>query len=51
MKKFTCNDEKKNVNDDYKKLTITDLKDIKLAAGEQLEMFITFEVDRDGFKQ
>ena len=51
MKKFTCNDENKNVNDDYKKLTITDLKDIKLAAGEQLEMFITFEVDRDGFKQ
>lgn len=51
MKKFKCNDENRNGNDKYKKLTITDLKDVKLAAGEQLEMFITFEVDRDGFKQ
>ena len=50
MKRFTCNDTNTNVNDDYKKLTITDLKDEKIAIGQQLEMFITFEVDRDGFK-
>lgn len=50
MNKFTCNDTNTQVNDNYKKLTITDLKDIKLAAGEQLEMFITFEVDKDGYK-
>ncbi len=50
MARFTCNDDNKNVNDSYKKLTITDLKDQKLAAGEQLEMFITFEVDQNGYK-
>lgn len=50
MQRFTCNTTDKKANDDYKKLTITDLKDTKLAAGEQLEMFITFEVDKDGYK-
>ncbi len=50
MQRFTCNDTNQRVNDDYKKLTITDLKDVKIAAGEQLEMFITFEVDKDGYK-
>lgn len=50
MEKFTCNDTRESVNDDYKMLTITDLKDKKLAAGEQLEMFITFEVDKGGYE-
>lgn len=50
MQRFTCNDTNTKVNDDYKKLTITDLKGQKLAKGEQLEMFITFEVDKDGYK-
>ncbi len=50
MQRFTCNDTNKQVNDDYKKLTITDLKGQRLSKGEQLEMFITFEVDKDGYK-
>ena len=50
MQRFKCNDTNQQVNDSYKKLTITDLKDQKLATGEQLEMFITFEVDKDGYK-
>ncbi|MBP3463488.1 MAG: carboxypeptidase regulatory-like domain-containing protein [Clostridia bacterium] len=50
MNKFTCNDTNKQVNDDYKKLTITAFKDTKLSAGDQLEMFITFEVDQNGYK-
>ena len=50
MERFTCNDTNQKVNEDYKELTITALKDKKLAAGEQLEIFITFEVDKDGYK-
>lgn len=50
MQRFTCNSAEQQANNDYKKLTITDLKDKKLAVGEQLEMFITFEVDKDGYK-
>ncbi len=50
MNKFTCNDTNSKVNEDYKKLTITAFKDQKLSAGDQLEMFITFEVDKDGYK-
>ncbi len=49
MKRFTCNDTAKNVNNDYKKLTINSLKGEKIAVGEQLEMFITFEVDKNGY--
>ncbi len=49
MERFKCNDTNKKVNKDYKKLTITDLKGTKLSAGDQLEMFITFEVDKDGY--
>ena len=50
MSRFTCNDTNTQVNNDYKKLTITALKNVKLAVGEQLEMFITFEVDKNGYK-
>ena len=50
MEKFSCNDTKTNVNDSYKKLTITAFENTKLKAGEQLEMFITFEVDQNGYK-
>lgn len=50
MARFTCNDTNTLVNKDYKKLTVTDLKNVKIAAGEQLEMFITFEVDKNGYK-
>lgn len=49
MQRFTCNETTK-VNENYNKLEITDLKDQTLAAGEQLELFITFEVDKDGYK-
>lgn len=50
MNKFKCNDTNRKVNNDYKKLTITAFKDTKLSAGDQLEMFITFEVDQNGYK-
>lgn len=50
MQRFTCQTTNENINNNYKKLTITDLKDQKLSVGEQLEMFITFEVDKDGYK-
>lgn len=50
MTRFNCNDNDQKVNKDYKRLTITELKDKKLSAGEQLEMFITFEVDQNGYK-
>lgn len=50
MSRFTCNDTNTLVNNDYKKLTITALKDVKLGVGEQLEMFVTFEVDKGGYK-
>ena len=49
MSRFTCNDTNTLVNKDYKKLNITDLKNVKLGVGEQLEMFITFEVDKGGY--
>lgn len=49
MARFKCNDTNTLVNDDYKKLTITDLKEQKLSAGDQLELFITFEVDKNGY--
>ena len=51
MSRFTCNDTNSKANDDYKKLTITDFKDLKLSSGDQLELFITFEVDKDGYKK
>ena len=50
MERFTCEDTNQQVNNDYKKLTITGLKNLKLGVGEQLEMFITFEVDKGGYK-
>ena len=51
MKKFNCNNSDKLINDSYKQLTITDFDNQKLAPGEQLELFITFEVDKDGYKK
>ena len=51
MNKFNCNNSDKLVNDNYKQLTITDFDNQKLAPGEQLELFITFEVDKDGYKK
>ncbi len=50
MARFTCNTTDTLVNKDYKKLTVTDLKNVKIGVGEQLEMFITFEVDKNGYK-
>lgn len=49
MSRFTCQDTEQTVGD-YKKATITEFENTTLAAGEQLELFITFEVDKDGYK-
>ena len=38
-----------NESSDYKKMSTDSLKNLKLKAGERVEIFVTFEVDSEGF--
>ena len=38
-----------NESSDYKKMTTESLNNLKLKAGERVEIFVTFEVDAEGF--
>lgn len=38
-----------NASEDYKEMNTESLKNVKLSPGERVEVFVTFEVDKDGF--
>ncbi len=38
-----------NKSNSYKKMNTNSLKNLKLKAGERIEIFVTFEVDKEGF--
>lgn len=39
------------INNEYKRMTLESLKDEKLAPGEKVEVYVTYEVDSQGFEE